>query len=80
MKIYISIILTILFVTFLALYWGTQPLAWPSGNTPVLPGPPRQDYGEIEKRMQFHGTLAAEMDSSGQWWFYNSGGSKCKLK
>ena len=79
MKFNISIILTILFVAFLILFFGKHPLTWPSGNALVLPGPPKQDYGEIKKRMLFHGTLAAEMDMNGQWWFCR-GDKKCKLR
>jgi len=79
MKLYSCIILTALFVTFLVIYFGTQPSVWPNGNAPVLPGLPKQDYEEIKKRMLRHGTLVAEMDMNGQWWFYR-GGVKCQLR
>ena len=79
MKFCVNIILTILFITFLVLFFGKHPLAWPGGDALVLPGPPKQDYREIKKRMRFHGTLAVEMDMNGQWWFYREG-MKCRLK
>ena len=79
MKIHVEIILTILFVAFLILYCGTQPSTWPGGDAPVLPGPTKQGYEEIKKKMLLHGTLFAKMDASGQWWFYRRG-KKCRLK
>jgi len=73
MKLNICIILAVLLAIFLILFLCTHLSTWPNGDAPVLPGPPKQDYGTIKERMKFHGVRVVKMDLEGRWRFHRDG-------
>jgi hypothetical protein len=78
MKLAINIILSLALIAFWAVYLHGHIYEWPNGDTPVLPGPPAQDYEKVKERKTYHGALVARMDTEGDWWFYRED-KRCKL-